>query len=69
MTWQPISTAPRDGTVILLYWRQDGDDMVQSGWWESGINDRCWYAADNERCRPTHWQPLAPPPREGGGDE
>jgi hypothetical protein len=61
--WQPIATAPKDGSVILLYWRKDGGDMVQSGWWENAPADRCWYAADNERCRPTHWQPLPAAPR------
>lgn len=60
--WQPISSAPKDGTIILLFWKQDGDDIVQSGWWENGINDRCWYAADNEQCRPSDWMPLPASP-------
>lgn len=64
--WLPISSAPRDGTEIILssfvktdfllndmgicYWR---DDEVMQGWtWG------CERAFQN----PTHWQPLPQPP-------
>ena len=61
--WQPIETAPKDGTDVLVvadgvvseaeYW---GDDR---GWWLANtaptdyIDSQVW---------PTHWMPLPPPP-------
>ena len=73
--WQPIETAPRDGTAVLLYgglW--DGD---ASGIYDDG-NDRvplvCGYRGDVwAMCdtdfyqvrilEPTHWMPLPEPPQ------
>jgi hypothetical protein len=64
-SWQPIGTAPRDGTLILIwpskrsrnlagvdtaYWHQPGNPSAV-GFWVSR------YAA-----RPTHWMPLPDPP-------
>ena len=56
--WQPIATAPKDGTealvydagaiVIALWSTEDG----QSGWWDNGIMNPS----------PTHWMPLPAPP-------
>ncbi len=60
MDWQPIETAPRDGTYLLGY---DGEPIViiayESGW-EYGDN---FIAGNvNEKPRPTHWIPLPAPP-------
>jgi len=65
--WQPIKTAPRDGTNILLAW---GQDRVSQGKFIPGLpkpwqfidtNDGItWlinHAVDNEY-GPTHWQPM-----------
>ena len=62
--WQPIETAPKDGTRILL---TDGDDCGVAGW----DDDRKeWivacvaYMDHNEYVdfyAPTHWMPLAFP--------
>lgn len=62
MNWQPISTAPRDGTEILIY--QHGHALgfdieiaewdVECGYW---VN-RNWIG---EYQHPTHWLPLSPP--------
>ena len=69
--WQPIDTAPRDGTQVLLYVPQDTDDEMPSfiaqGWYESGIFDRRWYEAAGECVcdpQPTHWMPLPAPPEQ-----
>lgn len=55
-TWQPIQTAPKDGTEILLYAGGSGigqwDDML--GWWSEG----------NFMNNPTHWMPLPTDPME-----
>ena len=62
MNWQPIETAPRDGTEILL-WEQEFDlyavgifSELQQEWigWEE------W----SEPMNPSHWMPLPEPPEE-----
>lgn len=47
-TWQPIATAPRDGTVVLLW---DGLSMEPGRWW-----DDVWTSMHEQH--PTHWMPL-----------
>jgi hypothetical protein len=70
--WQPIETAPRDGTEVLL---TDGED-VGGGFWDSeklSFAKRSgpgWFwemdRADLPSARKiigiTHWMPLPPPP-------
>lgn len=78
--WQPIETAPKDGTVVLLYWRAEhGPDTVDyfasgeytrfgdgSGGWcgESFHASVDGYWTRLLAERPTHWMPLPPPPDE-----
>jgi len=72
MEWQPIETAPKDGSVVLLY---RGLNVV-AGWFVRGA-DYEWYFVDDTRLDehenidpnayvrdfpPTHWMPLPPPP-------
>jgi hypothetical protein len=73
MTWRDISTAPRDGTWILLFdpkmempaslgcyerW-EDRDDKgrFKPGGWAMAE----WDGLPSS-CEPTHWQPLPAPP-------
>lgn len=44
MDWQPIETAPRNGTVILL---SRGHD-VYAGWW-SGSDNWPWWIIDDTK--------------------
>ena len=59
--WQPIETAPRDGTQILGW---DGDERRIVWWCEGGrwISDKLQEYHPGEREDPTHWQPLPSPP-------
>ncbi len=67
--WQPIETAPRDGTKIIA-WRPAvgvADTMYYAEY--EGLTGGAWHWADDgdaphvER-QPTHWMPLPPPPKE-----
>lgn len=65
--WQPIETAPRDGTTVLLY--APGWDSPKTGW-TYGKDDwqDCPYShKGSENYLPTHWMPLpaAPAKQEG----
>lgn len=65
--WQPIETAPKDGTWILIWGEQwSGAPIPDVGHWD----DDDW--RDDEHtvlAFATHWQPLpAPPTTEDGGE-
>lgn len=59
MIWQPIDTAPRDGTKILGCEAHDGEPYLQViEWGQFG-----WVFADGEYGMfPTHWMPIPEPP-------
>lgn len=78
MEWQPIETAPKDGTIVLLWgeWAgeingQSGIDTMDIGSFIDGKSDYDgddWWllvTGDAYACwmRPTHWMPLPPPPK------
>jgi hypothetical protein len=70
--WQPIETAPKDGTYILVAWTEwpiqlvtrfthyhnldSGDVTIYPGFWQS--------PAGGALKTPTHWMPLPDPPAE-----
>ena len=59
--WQPIATAPRDGTRVLCYAPSAEDRaavMRNDYWW---MQERGW-AFMRPRQPYTHWQPLPPAP-------
>lgn len=69
MGWQPIETAPRDGTYVILFWpyiTQDG--FAAGGYWydpQNGVAPR-WYSdmVNSGATPPTHWMPFPDPPTE-----
>jgi hypothetical protein len=68
--WQPIETAPRDGTEILAVDTSEPSGMVYLVCWdaESAFDTHPWQDARSERYRYahqafTHWQPLSEPPK------
>lgn len=69
--WQPIETAPRDGTPIIFgyydgtvcegYWM---GDPTRNHWGETG-----WFAIDSDVLTehpwlPDEWMPFPPPPKK-----
>lgn len=54
--WQPIETAPRDGTWIMCHCENQGHIVLRFN-----SNDG-WNNFDTYELRPTHWMPLPKPP-------
>ena len=77
--WQPIETAPKDGTKILIYngevrisyWHLQGyvgSHGYRDGWYKDYIDDsdRVFYDYPNRSWPsevPTHWMPLPEEPK------
>lgn len=75
MDWQPIETAPRDGTGILVWTERgcfsvewNGPSLPRFEQNESAYSDG-WYVDNGSRDlydlrgpSPTHWMPLPEPP-------
>lgn len=62
MEWQPIETAPRDGTEILTI-RENGY-IAKGVWYDNpfGRTDTVIENASGKWWSVTHWMPLPPPP-------
>lgn len=67
MEWQPIETAPKDGSEILLFCPDDEPQVVAGNYYRPA---KCWMYADQlmnevspDGCQPTHWMPLPEPPK------
>jgi hypothetical protein len=61
--WQPIETAPKDGTKVLAY-TNDGYKyplICQCVWGDGAWWPDVWESPD-EPLSPTHWMPLLTPP-------
>lgn len=56
--WQPIETAPKDGTMVLIAWAGGGYPRT-SRWLH---NSQGWAVATTQTLDPTHWMPLPPSP-------
>lgn len=56
--WKPIESAPKDGTPILLFEREELEAFV--GYWAT---DRFLPLASSWETMPTHWMPLPLPPK------
>jgi hypothetical protein len=73
MKWQPIETAPKDGTEILVYKRyrkyqewvgkDEYDFYIHISFYDGGD----WYISAYDPPwgnQPTHWMPLPEPPND-----
>ncbi len=62
--WQPVETAPKDGTVVLV-WTRTGPHLAAylgrrpEGWMEK---DGSYLLTEDTTGLPTHWMPLPVPP-------
>lgn len=73
--WQPIATAPTDGTEILLWLRGEMYRPVEIGYWLQRKTKKAksgWRSVEHPYFldgpegfgEPTHWMPLPSPPKE-----
>lgn len=70
--WQPIETAPRDASRILIYCPRSNRAKVMEAWWalEYEGGPGYWSTPPGPAGRGyiilpeavTHWMPLPPPP-------
>lgn len=59
--WQPIETAPKDGSYVIL---TNGED-VTAGWWRGrGSGWNTGYEALDFTGEPTHWMSMPDPPEK-----
>lgn len=60
--WQPIETAPKDGSVINTYRKCRGQIFIFAAYFKNGD----WFCLDDDDMpvmpHPTHWMPLPPEP-------
>jgi len=70
MTWQPIESAPKDGSLVILY--SPAEEQVCVGVFDHSI----WHCACKDQpdlgefgfhgfidVTPSHWMPLPEPPK------
>lgn len=60
MDWQPIETAPKDGTNIIVYCPLPGSEYIVTARFI-----RVWVDSyeGEDIFNPTHWMPLPEPPK------
>ena len=64
MDWQPIETAPKDGTQILCYEFCYGQDTMYLAdyAWHGSVEKGSFYSM-GDLMQPTHWMPMQAPPK------
>lgn len=67
--WQPIDTAPKDGSRFMAFERGD-EAQFYPCWWHIEVNDWAgWQNVWDSEPEPTHWMPLPSPPSTGSTKE
>jgi len=71
MEWQPIETAPKDGTHIIGWFGKSRTPYAESIYWAAWIEKAkdlgswAWIQdGDSPQVGPTHWMPRPEPPKE-----
>jgi len=67
MEWQPIETAPKDGSEFLAWCCQrhpfgPARCFPDIAHWHIGRHENTSYFQSRSCAIPTHWMPLPPPP-------
>ena len=64
--WQPVSTAPKDGSAILAW----AEGTTTTVYWDEGLESwelcQCGAFADSGEFWPQYWMPLPAAPKPGG---
>lgn len=63
--WQPIETAPEDGTKILAYSPRAPGSKIRVTWYRKAEDNASyigWGEFNMDYWPPTHWMPLPTPP-------
>jgi hypothetical protein len=63
--WQPIETAPKDGTPILVYMEESiiEAEWKYEQWWPVVLPSHGCGCCSHDNDEPTHWMPLPEPPK------
>jgi hypothetical protein len=62
--WQPIETAPKDGSYILATPCFGTSTQIYQIYFDNRKKVNKWkYGRLNLTANPTHWMPLPPPPK------
>lgn len=68
--WQPIETAPKDGTWVWAFWPVQATEYQQRAtrWLKGATDGPFWIDAEDwiDWTQPTHWRPLPAPPSVSG---
>ena len=59
MEWQPIETAPKDGSEIVVAAFDEGKML----WWHKAWRGGYYWNVRGGACKPTHWLPFPKPPK------
>jgi hypothetical protein len=70
--WQPMDTAPKDGTTILAICEGENGPFIIAVWWQANVWYTGWvsggHRSDYEDRHVTQWMPLPEIPRRGSDD-
>ena len=73
--WQPIESAPKDGTVVFLGWESKEGEIIhpeERGLWNFVIDEWCHDGELEDyyvMFHPTHWMPLPEPPTKEDNEQ
>lgn len=59
--WQPIETAPKDGTPVLVWWAHWCNHPIVASWYVGWSAEE---AISSSGPDPTHWRPLPARPAD-----